>query len=107
MVLKMKMQQQTGSNCAIAGSSVWIADLWAIENIAANGNGHAGSPEINGNCTGTAETFLTGEDMRFVYREAFLIISFCFICFNSEPAFLRTLGGDGDRFLRFWRAPNL
>ena len=61
MVPKMKMQQQTGSNCAIAGSSVCNA----IAN-AANGNGHAGSPEINGNCTGTAETFLTGEDMRCV-----------------------------------------
>ena len=61
--LKLKMQQQTGSNCAIAGSSVCNA----IANAAsANGNGHAGSPEINGNCTGTAETFLTGEDMRCV-----------------------------------------
>ena len=45
----MKMMQQAGSNCAIAGSSLC--------------NAIASSPtEINGNCT--AETFLTAEDRR-------------------------------------------
>ena len=68
---KMKMMQQTGSNCAIAGSSV--CNAIANANASANGNGHAGSPEINGNCTGTAETFLTAEDRRYVALPPYLL----------------------------------
>ena len=57
-----KRKQMTSSNCAIAGSSVCaIANSAAAAAAAANGGS---SSEVNGNCTGTAETYITGEEIR-------------------------------------------